>query len=83
MISPADIASTATELQAVLDAHCRSVDAACDPVPGVQTRCRSHRELRRVVAEAIEAIEATRRAFKSRQLESVRRKLIRALADCE
>lgn len=31
--------------------------------------------------EAIETLEATRRAFKSKQLEALRKKLVRALAE--
>ncbi len=37
--------------------------------------------LKEVVLEAIEELEISRKAFKSRQLEALRKKLIRALAE--
>lgn len=37
--------------------------------------------LKQVVLEAIEELEVSRKAFKSKQLESLRKKLIRALAE--
>jgi hypothetical protein len=43
--------------------------------------CRHREILRRTLAEAIEAIEATRSAFKSKQLEVLRKKLIKVLVE--
>jgi hypothetical protein len=38
-------------------------------------------QLQQVVLEAIEELELSRKAFKSKQLENLRKKLIRALAE--
>ena len=43
--------------------------------------CPHERKLRRTLIETIETLERTRKAFKSRQLETLRKKLIRALAE--
>src|SRR6266567_4443168 len=43
--------------------------------------CRPKRKLREAIREAIEVLEDTRRAFKSRQLEELRLKLEAALAE--
>ena len=43
--------------------------------------CPHRRKLRETITEAIEVLEKTRKAFKSRQLESLRRKLTRILAE--
>ena len=81
-MTPAEaLAHSVADLQRSLDTHCRYVSEACGGVAEVRPLCRRSAKLRIAVAEAIEAIEATRRAFKSRQLEAVRQKLIRALAD--
>ena len=77
------LAESARDLQAMLDQHCRSVDEAFCGLDSVTTRCARQRILRRAVVDAIQAIEATRKAFKSRQLEAVRLNLIRALAESE
>ncbi len=52
---------------------------------GILTQCEMdcpHRqELAQTVLEAIEVLEETKKAFKSKQLEMLRKKLIRVLAD--
>ena len=83
MIAAEAVLESAKELQQKLDVHCDQVNEAMADLPHIETQCAKNMRLRVVVAEAIEAIEATRRAFKSRQLEAVRQKLIRALAECE
>lgn len=45
--------------------------------------CPHRRKLRETITETIEVLEGTRKAFKSRQLELLRKKLIRVLAECE
>lgn len=40
------------------------------------------RGLKGILLEAIEALENSRKAFKSKELETLRKKLIKALADC-
>jgi len=43
--------------------------------------CPCRQKLRRTVSEAIEVLEETRRAFKSKQLEQLRKKLVGVLAE--
>jgi hypothetical protein len=43
--------------------------------------CPRSDKLRRAVVEAVEVLEQTRRSFKSRQLESLRRELMAVLAE--
>jgi len=43
--------------------------------------CVHRRRLRQLVVETVEVLEETRKAFKSRQLEVLRRKLLRTLAE--
>jgi len=47
------------------------------------SHCPHQRRLRETITETIEVLEGTRKAFKSRQLEVLRKKLIRTLAECE
>jgi hypothetical protein len=47
------------------------------------TDCPHRRKLRATLLEAIETLEETRRAFKSKQLEALRKKLLAVLAECE
>ena len=47
------------------------------------SNCPHQRRLRETITETIEVLEGTRKAFKSRQLEVLRKKLIRTLAECE
>lgn len=46
------------------------------------SNCPHKRKLKEVLIETIEALERTRSAFKSKQLEQLRRKLTRLLAKC-
>ena len=43
--------------------------------------CRHREILRHTLADAIEALEATRKAFKSKQIEALRRRLMRVLIE--
>jgi len=43
--------------------------------------CPHRRKLREVLTEVIEVLEETRRAFKSKRLEALRKKLVRVLAE--
>jgi hypothetical protein len=43
--------------------------------------CPCRKKLRRTVSDAIEVLEETRRAFKSKQLEQLRKKLVGVLAE--
>lgn len=43
--------------------------------------CRHRETLRHALADAIETLEATRRAFKSKQIEALRKRLIRVLIE--
>lgn len=55
-----------------------------DPPPtqsGCSDSCPSRRALQRVLVETIEALEQTRRSFKSRQIETLRKKLTRILLE--
>jgi hypothetical protein len=43
--------------------------------------CSHSRRLKKILLEAVEALENSRRAFKSKELEVLRKKMIRMLAD--
>ena len=43
--------------------------------------CPRRRKLRKTLAEAVDILEQTRKAFKSKQLETLRKRLIRVLAE--
>lgn len=51
-------------------------------VPDLQiVNCKSDQRLKKVIFEAIEILENSRKAFKSKELEALRKKLIRVLAE--
>ncbi|OGV70592.1 MAG: hypothetical protein A3K19_06560 [Lentisphaerae bacterium RIFOXYB12_FULL_65_16] len=80
--------SSAEELQRRAEEHRRLIAAAIDggDVKGVLDvcgflDCPHRRRLRETLVEAIAVLEETRRAFKSKQLEVLRKKLIGVLAE--
>jgi hypothetical protein len=80
--------ASAKDLQQRVEAHGKLIAAAIgeNDVQHVLGACRlsdcSHgRELKRILAEAIAVLEDTRRAFKSRQLEALRKKMLRILTE--
>jgi hypothetical protein len=48
----------------------------------VQLNGRYGQRIREALVEAIEVLENSRKAFKSKELETLRKKLIKVLADC-
>lgn len=82
------IRQSAEELQARVEEHRRLLALALEGGDGRTIRtsclhlaCPHKRRLRQVVLEAIRIIEDTRKAFKSRQLEALRKRLIEVLAE--
>jgi hypothetical protein len=80
--------ASARELQQRAEEHRRLITAAIEEndVRGVLDACHlsdcSHRqELKEILVEAISVLEDTRKAFKSRQIEALRKKMIRILAE--
>jgi hypothetical protein len=80
------LSRSAAELLTVTERHralLRALSAGVDPGDGgcLLRDCAQRRHLRRALREAIEVLEDTRRSFKSKQLEALRRQLIRVLAE--
>jgi hypothetical protein len=80
--------ASASDLQQRAEAHRRLIAAAVEQndVKHVFDACHlsdcSHKqELKGILLEAVSVLEDTRRAFKSRQLEALRKKMIRILAE--
>jgi hypothetical protein len=80
--------ASAMDLQRRAEEHRRMIAVAIEKndVKGVFDACHlldcSHKQdLKQILLEAISVLEDTRRAFKSRQLEALRRKMIRILAE--
>ncbi|MHB9031174.1 MAG: hypothetical protein ACYC9O_20600 [Candidatus Latescibacterota bacterium] len=80
--------TSAEELQRKAEEHQRLIAAAIerDDIKGVLDACPlfdcpHKRRLRETLGEAISVLEDTRKAFKSRQLEILRKKLIGVLAE--
>lgn len=80
--------ASARELQQRAEEHQRLIDAAfegsdvknvLDACPLLD--CPHRRKLREILVEAISVLEDSRKAFKSRQLEALRKKMIRVLAE--
>jgi hypothetical protein len=83
-MSPGElIATSAIDLKEKLDHHCRMVRAVFGITPAVEPACTRAWRLRLTIAEAIEVLDSTGSAFRSKQLEELRKKLIRALAESE
>lgn len=74
------------EMEALLDRH-RSIITQLGKDPELQypntfpLPNREQHPLKQIILETIEELELSRQAFKSRQLEALRKKLIRALAE--
>ena len=82
------LSKSAEELQRRVSEHRRLLAQAAreggDTFEGcLLLDCPHRRKLRAVLLEAIETLEGTRRAFKSKQLETLRKKLLSVLAECE
>jgi hypothetical protein len=80
--------TSAGELQRRAEEHQRLIAAAIEgnDLKDVFSACHlldcSHRKkLKETLVEAISVLEDTRKAFKSRQLEALRKKMIRVLAE--
>jgi hypothetical protein len=82
------VQASARELQRKAEEHHRLIALAIEDndVRDVLNACPltdcSHRQLlKEILLEAISVLEDTRKAFKSRQLEAFRKKLVRVLAE--
>lgn len=82
--------ASAKELQQSLDLHCclvagflegRTEDGNCPPLLERCPKLSRTLELKKALKEAIEVLEESRKAFKSKQLEALRKKLTRVLID--
>lgn len=73
------------ELRRTVNTHCRLVenlDLNVDvPTADAEPACEHRIVLRQALGEAIEVLESTRSSFKSKQLEVLRKKLIRVLVE--
>ncbi|HMA67950.1 MAG TPA: hypothetical protein VKO20_09030 [Desulfosalsimonadaceae bacterium] len=81
------------ELQSRVNSHCSLVAAVLEAngegleaerLPRDASPCQSHareRQLKQAVQEAITVLEESRKSFKSKQLEQLRRKLTQTLID--
>ncbi len=83
MTSGQMIAGSAIELQKKLDEHCLLVKAVFAVTPEVEPPCARIWRLRFAIANAIETLESTRKAFKSNELGELRKRLIRVLTEYE
>ncbi len=79
MQSAEDLQRRVAEHQRLLGQH-QSQEAACAETC-LMLDCPCRKKLRRTVSEAVEVLEDTRRAFKSKQLEQLRKKLVGVLAE--
>jgi len=84
---PQDVCRTALVLKELAARHCELI-VRCGGTQDLAPRedhysptCRHQEKLRRILGEVIEELEATRRAFKSKQLEQLRKRLISVLAE--
>jgi hypothetical protein len=82
------LARSAEELQQRVNEHRRLLEQAAKEDGGAfegcpLLDCPHRRKLRTMLVEVIEILEQTRRAFKSKQLETLRKKLLSVLAECE
>lgn len=82
------IEQTFNELKRTVDRHHARLSAAAgsgqvDPADEtcVHLECSQSRRLKSALAETILVLEETRRSFKSKRLESLRRQLLRVLAE--
>ena len=82
------LSRSADELQQQLEEHRRMLSLACKGGDGgeITLPFRSggnseYCKVKQTLAETIEVLEATRKSFKSKQLEQLRRRLVRVLAE--
>jgi hypothetical protein len=74
------------EIRTKIEQHEQLLEHLCDgedvrlPDCGL-TGCTHGRRLKEVLLETVEVLEGTRKAFKSKELEGLRKKLIRVLAE--
>jgi hypothetical protein len=80
--------ASAREIQQKADEHQRLISAVIGTpeIPKIVDACHlldcpHRRELKALLLEAITVLEETRRAFKSKHLEALRKKMVQALAD--
>ena len=80
------ISRSAEQLQARIEEHRRLLVQAADADGAVEQSCLDpdcphRRQLRQTLLETVRILEETRRAFKSKQIEILRKKLIGVLAE--
>ncbi len=73
------IAASAAQLKEKADAHNKLIAEAFGIDDGDDTASGSAGELRQALYETIEVLEETRKAFKSKRLEALRKKLMKVL----
>ena len=83
-----ELIRSAEELDRQMEAHRRLLRVALDEGQVIRRKTRQtsgqtqrNRREREILLEAIEVLEGTRKAFKSKQLEILRKKMIRVLAE--
>ncbi len=75
------IAASAAQLKEKADAHNKLIAEAFGIDDGDDTTGGSVNQLRQVLYETIEVLEETRKAFKSKRLETLRKKLMKILME--
>ncbi len=77
------IAESALELRARLEEHCTLLCSALGTELESCVPCGRIARFKCEIVHVVEVLEGTRRAFKSRQLEILRKRLIRVLAESD
>jgi hypothetical protein len=80
------IVESARDLRLRVEEHQRLLDGLEDAGgraggPCLMLNCSCRQTLRRTLSETIEVLESTRRSFKSKELEMLRKKLVEVLAE--
>lgn len=81
------LSRSADELQLQLQEHRRMLSLACSRGGGQKVSMASRSSnaeycrVKQTLVETIEVLESTRKSFKSKQLEQLRKKLVRVLAE--
>ena len=75
------IAASAAQLKEKADAHNKLIGEAFGIEDGDDTINASANELRQALYETIKVLEETRKAFKSKRLEALRKKLMKVLME--
>ncbi len=87
MINSELLEQSLSELQSHMERHCRVLRSVVEQRPElaksecVWADCRHRRRLCSVLLQAIEVMDETRKAFKSRQLEGLRKEFVRILQE--